>query len=447
MTTSSLWSKALCFALLVGTPLFAPAQNQPEAPRNVIFFHPDGYGLSHWDALRFLVVGPDGRLNWDRMPHLATYKGHMDNLLTGSSHGGATTHAYGVKVHFDSFGLDMHDPITALSGQQKSIMEEALEAGFATALLQTGSLTEPGTAAFVASVQERREFAEVARQVVESGVDIILGGGEGWLLPEGVTGRHGAGQRTDGLNLIERAQALGYTVVYTRDELMALPRNTAKVFGVFAHAHTFHDRTEEALRRAGLPLFVPTAPSIAEMAQVSLELLANNPKAAQRGFLMVAEDEGTDNFGNNSNAVGSLESGRRSDQAIGVFQQFIGRSPRTLLLMAADSSAGSMSVQSGLRLDANVGAIEVNSAADGQWVEVPLDGVDGTATRPFVSAPDRNGVAHPFGIAWASQGDMSGGIVARAQGLNAERLSALGIVDNTDIYRLMYYTLFGRWLD
>jgi hypothetical protein len=30
--------------------------------------------------------------------------------------------------------------------------------------------------------------------------------------------------------------------------------------------------------------------------------------------------------------------------------------------------------------------------------------------------------------------------------MNAERVNELGVVDNTDIYRLMYLTLFGSWL-
>lgn len=371
----------------------------------------------------------------------------MADLLTGTSHGGATTHAYGVKVHFDSFGLDGETPITALSGQQQSIVEEAIAAGFATALLQTGSLTEPGTAAFVASVQERGDHAEIARQVIESGIDIIFGGGEAALLPAGVAGRHGEGARPDNLNLIERAKELGYTVVYTRDELLALPRNTARVLGVFAHTDTFNDQPEEALRAAGLPLFVPTAPSIAEMAQVALELLANNPKTAQRGFFIVAEDEGTDNFPNNANASGSFEAGRRSDAAIGVFREFIGRNPRTLLLTAADSSAGSKNVLALREVVAAVETTRVNTGTDGQPVSAPLDGVDGAGTAPFISAPDRNGNTFPFAVTWATGSDVVGGILVRAEGLNAERVSALGVVDNTDIYRLMYWTLFDWWLE
>ena len=412
--------------------------------RNVIFFHPDGYGLSHWDALRLRFVGPDGTLNWDRMPYAATYAGHMKDSLTGSSHGGATTHAYGVKVARDSFGLDGDVPITARSGQPMSIMEEAIRAGFATALIQTGSLTEPGTAAFVASVEDRGNHQEIARQVVESGVDVIFGGGERALLPAGVRGRHGPGARTDTLNLIQRAIDLGYTVVYTREELQALPSTATRVLGVFASAHTFNDQTEEALRTAGLPLYVPTAPTIAEMSAAALEVLSRNPKTARRGFFMVAEEEGTDNFPNAANAAGSFEAGMRADEALGIFRDFVWKHPRTLLLVAADSSAGSKGIVDWA--DGRVGEGPVNSGLDGRFVEAPFDGVDGTGTHPFVSGPDRQGNTFPFAVAWVSRGDVAGGIVARAEGLNAERVEELGLVDNTDIYRLMYLTLFNRWL-
>jgi len=417
----------------------------PQSPNNVIFFHPDGYGLSHWDALRTLIVGPDGRLNWDKMPNTATYTGHMRDSLTGTSHGSATTHAYGVKVVSDSFGLDGDSPITALSGKPMSIMQEAVMAGFSTALIQTGSLTEPGTAAFVASVKSRDDHSEIARQVIESGVDVIFGGGEAALLPAGVMGRHGAGGRADGLNLIQRAKELGYTVVYTREELPALPPAATKVLGVFAHGRTFNAQTEEALRAAGLTLYTQTAPTVAEMSRAALDILSRNPRTAARGFFIVAEEEGTDNFPNATNAPGSFEAGRRADEAFGVFREFVRRNPRTLLLTAADSSAGSKNIRD-WPADTPVEEVPVNSGPDGVFVRAPLDGVDGAGTLPFLSAPDRFGNSFPFVVGWLGRPDVAGGILVRAEGINAERVRELGVVDNTDIYRLMYLTLFGRWL-
>ncbi|MCL0049588.1 alkaline phosphatase [Peptococcaceae bacterium] len=425
--------------------------SEPNEVRNVIFFHPDGYGLSHWNALRILLVGPDGRLNWDRLPYMAPYTEHMKDALTASSHGGATVHAYGMKVARDSFGLDGDQVITALSGKQMSIMEEAVQAGFATALIQSGCITEPGTAVFVASVEDRGMREEIAKQVIESGVDVILGGGERWLLPKGVTGRHGEeGKRTDGLNLIERAKELGYTVVYTRDELMEVAAGGAtKVLGVFASGHTFNDEPEEVLRAEELPHYWPWAPTIAEMSAAALEILSRNPKAAEKGIFIVAEEEATDNFPNNANAMGSFIAGERADAAFGVFADFVEENPNTLLITAADSSAGGKHLlqQPGVE---KVGEVRINTR-DGEWIKAPLlDGVDGPGTAPFLSAflsaPDREGNQWQFAVAWATPHDLSGGIVARAKGLNADLITELGVVDNTDIYRIMYYTLFEEWL-
>ena len=56
---------------------------------NVIFFHPDGMSLSHWDIGRIITVGPDGLSSWDKLPHMAVYKGHLTNNLVPSSNAGA----------------------------------------------------------------------------------------------------------------------------------------------------------------------------------------------------------------------------------------------------------------------------------------------------------------------------------------------------------------------
>lgn len=430
------------------------AQANAPSPRNVIFFHPDGYGFSHWNTLRFYLKGPDGGLlNWDKLPHMAPYKEHMKDALTASSHGGATVHAYGVKVVKDSFGKDGINEITALSGKKASIMEEAVEAGFATALIQTGAIYEPGTAAFVASVDNRRNYEDIALQVIESRVDVILSGGESWLLPTGVQGKHGVGSRTDGRDLISRARELGYTVVYNRDELIAAANDTrvSKLLGVFAHDHTFNDRPEEELRARGLLLYVAGSPTIAEMSDATLKILSRNPKARTKGIFIVAEEEGTDNFGNVANAIGSLEAGRRADEAFGVFWDFVNKNPNTLLITAADSSAGGMSLLGPVTLSNPLGDADINSISKVskpyfEYVKAPLDGTDGAYTAPYYAPADRNGVRLPFAITWATLNDLSGGILARAIGLNAQKVTELGVIDNTDIYRIKYYTLFDRWL-
>jgi alkaline phosphatase len=429
-----------------------PARAQAVEPGNVILFHPDGYALAHWDALRILLVGPDGVLNWDRLPYLARFAGHNTDVFTGSSIGTHTTHAYGIRVSGRSIGYYGDQPITALSGKPMSIMEEAIEAGYATALIQTAELTHWGTSAFVASVRDFRDHQEIARQVVESGVAVIFGGGERWLLPTGVTGRHGAGARTDSLNLIERAKELGYTVVYTREELQALPDTATRVLGVFASGHTYNAKSEEELRAEGLPLYVATAPTVAEMSAAALEILSRKGTP----IFMMVEEEGTDDFPNRNNAAGSFEAGRRADEAIGVFREFLRQNPRTLLMVMADSSAGDKNLVESRILEGGgrgIGAGVITGAGAANTLGTPLvalfDGVDGPGTAPFVSAPDRQGNTSPFFVTWGILFvDLAGGVVLRAEGLNADRVHQLGgVVDSTNVYRLTYLTLFGRWLE
>jgi glycerophosphoryl diester phosphodiesterase len=316
-------------------------------------------------ALRNIDKGPDGRINWDEMSHAGVYLGHMEDQLTGTSNAGAVTHATGTKVFAESFGFNAdNSPVVPGSGKTgMTILDEAIAAGKATALVQSGHIGEPGTTAFTAktlnrepdpAVRARDKTAEIAEQVIRAGVNVVMAGGEVYLLPQGTTGFHVTAaidaQFNDPVdrpttNLIDLAKSLGYTVVYTEDQLnqvMAQAKLPEKLLGVFAANHTFDDRTEEAL---GLnspnpqPLYVSTAPTVAEMLDASLKIL----KQDEDGFFVVVEEEGTDNFANNNNAVGTIEAMRRADAAIGIAMDYVDKQdPNTLVITAADSEAGGM---------------------------------------------------------------------------------------------------------
>jgi alkaline phosphatase len=426
-------------APLLALPLLFPAPAFADNHGNVIFFHPDGTGLNHWTALRYLKAGPDGDINWDKMPAMALYQGHLSDSLTGTSNGGATVHAYGVKVPANSFGLANKQKITAASGKPMSIAQEALAAGKAVGLIQSGHIGEPGSAVFVSSVEQRSNVVEIASQVIASGAQVIMSGGERYMLPKGVKGRFAEGEREDGRNLIEEAKAKGYTVVQTAEELKALDLSkTEKLLGVFAGNHTFNDQTEEKNREENKPEYLESAPTIAAMGEAALAILSRDPE----GFMLVAEEEGTDNFGNRNNAKGQMQALVRVDEAIGVFERFVSANPKTLMLMAADSEAGGLQVLGSSSID-NLAEGKVLPASDANGA--PLDGTDGTGSAPFMSAPDAAGLRHPFAISWGAQDDTSGNVIARAAGMNSDKLK--GKVTNTGIYALMHETLFGPKID
>lgn len=424
-------------ALLAAIPSLLLAAPVSAQTGDVIFFHPDGASASHWAAARMIEHGPDGALNWDRLPAIGVYTGHTADSLTSSSHGGATIHAYGVKVVRDSFGMNGREPVVAASGQAMSIMQEAQAAGRAVGVVQTGHLAEPGTAVFLASVERRNMREDIALQVLESGAAVIMGGGERLLRPAGAQGVHGEGGRADGRDLIAEAEAAGYTVVYTADELAALDLEAVdKLLGVFAWEDTYSAQTEEENAEAGLPNYDPASPSVAAMSQAALAVLSKDPD----GFFLVVEEEGTDNFANNNNAQGTIEAVLRADEAIGVFADHLAANPETLLIMAADSNAGGLSMV-GPSAAEMLAVAPLGDLPAEMRNGAPLDGVDGTGTRFFESAPDAEGVSHRFGVSWSGFADVSGGILVRAAGLNAERVPPL--IANTGVYTLMYETLFG----
>lgn len=465
-------------------------------PSNVIFLHVDGAGANHWHAARSYWYGPDAVMSFDRLPRMALYRGHMLDMLTGTSNGGATTHAFGYKVEgLGSFGKDgdglARPPtdrfITALSGFNGSIMREAAAKGLLVGIINDGNIGEPGTGAFLAEVGNRNNWDEIARQIVQGrpGMNdprpyVILGGGEGNFLPQGVEGVHGPGGRTDNLNLIAEMQRAGYVVIRTRAEFDALMRELAarpgyapRVLGLFAHHHIFNDRPEEELIRRGLvDLSIPAddkrsqlvlfgtlggpganPPTVAEMTKMALTILERAATRERTRFFLVVEPESVDNFGNANNAIGTLTALRHANEAIGVVLDFIKKNPRTLLLTAADSDAGGMQIIPQpivAGVPGNVGTIPVNpTGVAAQDVRIPLDGLMGRGTRAFVAEPDQFGKRLAFGVAWAGRPDFSGGIVFRAVGENDWLLSLPFFserFDNIDVYRVMYAALFRKFL-
>ena len=547
---------AAALATIVGVPAIATAtpaiddfvrdadravggQRSLDDTGNMIFIHPDGTDAAYWEAGRIYWEGPDAVSQWDLLPEMTVYRGHMADQLDGTSNGGATVHAFGYKVDGPgSYGTDSGAPdvdagdvdppraIDALSGYSGSWLREAGNAGHPIGIVNDGDVAEPGTGAFLAEVATRDDPNGIVQQVIEGrpGSDdqdpvVVMGGGEENFLPAdtpycsaeeirsarredrsisldclvhrpaGATLTddvpESGGTRTDGVNLLQTAEEKGYTVVRTRSEFSRLraaveagdvDAGTLKVLGLFADEDIFNDEPEESLiarglvdesvpaswRRTNLVLFgsepgtpgyrPPTAP---QMNELGLTVLQAHAERTGRPFGLVSEVESTDNFGNNNNGIGALLALRMANGVVGAARDFQSDHPQTLVLTAADSSGGAPQV-SGLNIDegvpATVGTVPVNptgTEADGEDVpQNPLDGRYGRGTAPFRAAPDQFGQRLPFGLAWTGGPDFNGGIVTRAQGLNADLLDTTlyDRFDNVDVYRMAYLTLFGEAL-
>jgi len=171
------------------------------------------------------------------------------------------------------------------------------------------------------------------------------------------------------------------------------------------------------------------------LTRAALRILGSDP---EKDFLLVSEEEGTDNFSNKNNASGMLDATVRADAAIGVAVEFMESQPdrETLLIVTADSDAGHPTII------APKNAPPDSPLPDASRNSAPIDGVNGTGSLPFVSKPDANGVEHAFGIGWATTGDAQGSAVLKAHGPGSENLPAT--LDNTGVFLGLHQALFDE---
>jgi alkaline phosphatase len=365
-------------------------------------------------------------------------------------------------------------------------MEEARDENFTIGIINSGTISEPGTGAFLSHVTERSDHCGIIQQIVqESDADLILGAGEKYFLSTNDTSFHPNPAnnltRDKGecdTNMIDIAKRLGYTVVYNKTQLQNLDiSNVNKVLGIFAYDDTYNDVSENDLYDRGIGagmtsigtcnevcrLYEPYAPTFDEMVKFGINFL---DKHSEKGFLLVAEEEATDNFGNdNMNAEGVIEAGKRADRAVGVALEYADQNiNNTLVITAADSDAGGFGIFSDQQehnkeypvLDAN-GCIdeplsysldptveqgEQNTMIDGitdfNITKAQVNGTKVFCEKPFLAKADQFGNELFFHTLWFPGGgpDVGGGTITRAFGCNADD-EVKGTVDNTEITRII----------
>lgn len=423
-------ARQVTVALLL-VAIVAQAREKTEAvsdKNSLIYYQVSGAGLSSWQLARFLKVGPDGDLNWDLLPSISLLRSHAQDRLLSSGGSSATVHSHGIAVPSDACGL----PQETSTG----LMRTALSQGLATGILTTGMLANPsGISSFVAHAPTRGDYEKVASQLLDAGIDVLLGGGEEWFLPLGVYGQHGEGLRTDGRNLVEEAEKAGYRIVYTKEQLAELPNDTPKVLGLFASKTTFNPLPEEELAERRELAFGPKMPTIADLVTAALRFLQG------QHFLLLAEEASPGRFGRFNNAQGLAEAMLRADEGLGVAADYVRNHPRTLLLCLAENEVGQPGI---IPLSGDTHETKMLlTGFDNNGS--PVDGVErndkGGVAKPFISAVDNAGRAHPFVVCWGTRMATSGALVLRAVGANAERLRAS--TTSSDIHRLLQTTLFG----
>ncbi|WP_342591563.1 alkaline phosphatase [Paenibacillus shirakamiensis] len=251
--------------------------------------------------------------------------------MTTDSGAAATAYATGYKAVTESLSVlpakvTMPGVPATKSGEANkpvpTLLEAAKLAGKSTGLVFTCTIDDATPDAFVTHAVSRNDSENITKQMAYSGVDVLFGGGAALMKPKGVDD----GDRSDGVNLVTALKAQGYSYVTNKNQMDQ--SKSTKIWGLFQpwNLDADFDRNPKL------------QPSLAEMTEKSLSILAANPK----GFFLMVEASDIDTFGHENDPVGIISETRAYDKALKVAMDFAKKDGHTAVVSMADHNTGGL---------------------------------------------------------------------------------------------------------
>ena len=232
----------------------------------------------------------------------------FDKLITDSAASG-TAMATGIKTNNKVLGISP-DNIN-----QKSILEICKEKGYKTALIATSSIVHATPASFYAKENSRYNYENIALQLRNDNIDIIVGGGSKYFTT-----------RKDKRNLINEMS--GYEFVKSVDEL---EKSISTKIGYFTYF--------------GEP------PSILNGRPANLDLITrtilNKLSLNKSPFIIVIEGSQIDWGGHDNDSKMVISEFIDFNSAIKEALEFAKNDGNTLVVVTADHETGGMSLNGG----------------------------------------------------------------------------------------------------
>jgi len=282
------------------------AQQNQDAPLNIIFLIGDGMGLSQISAGMY---SNNNQTALEGFPVIGLSKTQaVKNLVTDSAASG-TAMACGEKTLNGVIG------ISAKNKKLKSILEICEDNGYNSGLISTSSIVHATPASFYANVISRKKYEDIALEFIESEVDYFIGGGKNFFI-----------KRKDNRNLIKEMN--GIEVV---KNLKAFQKSDAQKIGFLTY-----DEEPPSLNEGRQP------PLDASLSAV----LSKLDSRAEPFFLMV---EGSQiDWGGHANDIDYITSEfREFDKAIALALDYAKNNSNTLVVVTADHETGGLAIIKG----------------------------------------------------------------------------------------------------
>jgi alkaline phosphatase len=227
-----------------------------------------------------------------------------------------------------------------------NIVEKAEKAGMSTGLVSDTRITHATPAGFAAHQPVRSMENEIALDLLQSGIDLMLSGGMRHWLPREVNDggseisdrikkRTGGSikltsKRQDNRNLLAEAEKKGYRLVFNKQELDAARKGM--VLGLFANSGMPDAFAENADRRKRKR----TVPLLSEMTEAALRVLEKNEK----GFFLMVEAGQIDWASHGNDAGWLLREMIRFDEVLEAVRKWAAGRKDTLVIVTADHETG-----------------------------------------------------------------------------------------------------------
>jgi alkaline phosphatase len=334
----------------VTVPIVAPAVGQI---KNVILMIGDGMGPQQVGLLQDFATHSKTDIYKNRDTALEMFANSGQVALSSTSPFGglvvdsacsATQLATGKPALSEVVGLDIDGNSTA------TILEMAKLAGKATGLISDTRITHATPAAFASHQAHRSMENEIAVDMLENNVDVLLGGGLRYWIPEGSSADNAdlvalineptvkiKSKRKDDRNLLTEAQTAGYQVAFNADQLSAVEGQ--KVLGLFSYSAMLDGISYTSCKKANTCI----QPSLAEMTTKALDILSKD----EDGFFLMVEGGQIDWAAHNNDAGDMLHQLLKFDESIQAVYDWVKDRNDTLVVITADHETGGFSFSYG----------------------------------------------------------------------------------------------------
>lgn len=299
--------------ILTAMLFFSVAVFCGDTPKNIIFMVGDGMGINYVSA-SVLSMKEDQFTRFTTTGFSVTCS--ADALITDSA-AGATAFAIGERTNNGMISM-LPDKSTL-----KTVVESAEEKGMATGIISTSSITHATPACFYAHVESRKMEYEIAEFLVNSGVEVAIGGGTQFFLPAGK-----GGERTDDKNIVAEMKEKGYEYFDDVKELKEYSGDK-NILSLLAPKGV-----EKALERNY---------TLGELTSVAI----NQLEKSDNGFFLMIEGSQIDWAGHANDQEYALGEVKDFNTAIKAVLDFAEKDGNTLVIVTADHETGGMSIVEG----------------------------------------------------------------------------------------------------